>query len=96
MRCLALPWCSRVLDRLGDRLGDQKKKFSGVVVALAIVIVSIVEVRAIIVIPSRALPTLEELPAVQFIQDELGNCPVVQLPIGTFPDFPMADGTIDH
>ena len=59
-----------------------------VVTALVVVL----DATNVVLMPPRGLSTLEELPAVKYLAGE-GDCPVAQLPVGSFPDFPMADGS---
>jgi hypothetical protein len=41
----------------------------------------------------RTIPDQPETEAVAYLDSTFGDCPVAQLPVGTFPDFPMFDGS---
>lgn len=59
----------------------------------AVLVVSLLDARSITLMEPRTLPSIEEAPAVAYLADEIGDCPVAQLPAGSFPDFPMGDGS---
>jgi len=54
---------------------------------------SILDARSIELMTPRTLPSIEEASAVAYLSETIGDCPVAQLPVGTFPDFPMGDGS---
>lgn len=70
------------LTRLGMAVGG------AVVVAVVVV-----DTFGIDLMTPRTVPDLPEGEAVVYLQAEFGPCPVAQLPAGTFPDFPMFDGS---
>ena len=88
---LVVPVLSRWVRRMSDRGGAQRV---GVLVAAAVVVaVVVVDTFGIELSTPQTLPDLPEGEAVAYLDDEFGPCPVAQLPVGTFPDFPMFDGT---
>lgn len=84
---LVAPWLSNRLRALSPLAALAS------IVTAAVVVGGIVvaDARSIVVAPPRAVTTLEEQPAIDFIRGQIGNCPVAQLPLGTFPDFTLAD-----
>ena len=67
----------------------------GVALASSVVVlaVTVLDARSIELMEPRTLPSIEEAAAVSYLSETIGDCPVAQLPIGTFPDFPMGDGS---
>lgn len=86
---LAAPWVTAQVARLTG-IG---RLVVIAVASLAVIVVGVGDLRTTDMGEPRNVPTLEELAAIEFLDAEVGDCPVAQLPVGTFPDFPMADGT---
>lgn len=86
---LIAPWMSSRLQRL------EPKRLAATVAMVGAVVAVVVgaDARSIVMSPPRAVTTLEEQPAITYIRQSIGNCPVAQLPLGTYPDFPLSDGT---
>ena len=90
---LIAPWISdRVSAMRGWRRAPRLAVLSAATAVTALIV--ILDATHIVLMPPRGLPTLEELPAVQYLASQ-GDCPVAQLPVGSFPDFPMADGSAE-
>jgi hypothetical protein len=90
---LIAPWISdRVSAMRGWRRAPRLAMLSAATAVTALIV--ILDATHIVLMPPRGLPTLEELPAVQYLASQ-GDCPVAQLPVGSFPDFPMADGSAE-
>lgn len=86
---LVAPW-------LSDRVAALRGRLRPVVLSLVAVVavaLMLADVRAIVAMTPRTLPDIAEVPAVDYLAETVGDCPVAQLPVGSFPDFPMADGT---
>lgn len=61
--------------------------------AAVVFVASFLDARSIELMEPRTLPSIEEAPAVAYLSEMIGDCPVAQLPVGSFPDFPMGDGS---
>ena len=63
-------------------------------VLLGVVVLAVVALDAVSIESERSpqIAAIPEAPAVEYLAGEVGDCPVAQLPVGTFPDFPMWDG----
>jgi hypothetical protein len=86
---LVAPWIS-------DRFNSTRSPVRLVAIVVSVVVslgLIVADVNALVMMPPRGLPTIEEKAAVDYLAATAGDCPVAQLPVGTFPDFPMADGT---
>jgi hypothetical protein len=85
---LVSPWLS---DRAEEARG--RWRIAPILVGALIVAIAVLDARSTLMAPPRAVPTLEEKPALAYLDANVGDCPVAQLPVGTFPDYPMADGS---
>jgi len=81
-----------VSERIGA-LGRGASRAASVALVAVVLVLGVADARSIVMADPRPIPTVEEVPAVDFLQQTVGDCPVAQLPVGTFPDFPMADGS---
>lgn len=63
------------------------------VASVVVFVASFLDARSIELMEPRTLPSIEEAPAVAYLSETIGDCPVAQLPVGSFPDFPMGDGS---
>jgi len=84
-------WASRWFRR-GWR-GSPGGRLAVAIAAVGVSAVILVETAGIQLMTPRTIPDQPETEAVAYLQQVEEPCPVVQLPVGTFPDFPMADGT---
>jgi len=88
---LAAPTLSRWVRRgvkrgLPGRIGVS---IGGLLVVGAV----LVDTAGIDLMTPRTVPDQPETEAVAYLESDFGDCPVAQLPVGTFPDFPMFDGS---
>lgn len=88
---MLVPWLSWLVSRAASSGTAGRIGVAGASLALAAVVV--IDAFGIELMTPRTLPDLPEGEAVAYLQAEYGPCPVAQLPTGTFPDFPMFDGT---
>lgn len=88
---LAVPYLSGLMSRA--LAGGVVQRVLATAAGLAVVVVVVVDTFGIELMTPRTVPDLPEGEAVAYLQGEYGPCPVAQLPVGTFPDFPMFDGT---
>lgn len=86
---LVAPWLS---DRVASLSGRTRPVVLTLVAVVAVAFM-LADVRSIVTMTPRTLPDIPEVPAVAYLTETVGDCPVAQLPVGSFPDFPMADGT---
>ena len=86
---LAAPIVSRPLLSAGRH----RSGFAVVALGVVVLAVTIGDVRSIVHMDPRGLPTIEERAAVEQLSVLAPDCPVAQLPVGSFPDYPMADGS---
>ena len=76
-----------------NALGRQGGRIASLGLVAVVLVLGVADARSIVMAAPRAIPTVEEVPAVDFLREKVGDCPVAQLPVGTYPDFPLADGT---
>lgn len=84
------PWISRVFTSIQSLPARIAIGIASTFVVSTVIVTEMVHLQ---METPRPIPTMEEISAIQFLQEDFADCPVVQLPVGTFPDFPMADGT---
>ena len=63
------------------------------VAALLVAGAAVADTAGIDLMTPRTIPDQPETEAVAYLASDFGDCPVAQLPVGTFPDFPMFDGS---